>query len=273
MSIQKNIELSPFTTFGVTCVADSLVRIQSVEELVSFMEGYDGSSENLLILGGGSNILFTRPFHGLVIKNEIRGIELIEENDEHYFVRVGAGEVWHDFVMHAIAQNWAGVENLSLIPGCAGAAPMQNIGAYGVEIGDVLTAVRAYHIPSKEVRTIAAEDCELAYRESIFKHKVKGEYVIVSIDLKLNKNPEFKTSYGAIQDELKRMGVTELNIRDISTAVINIRKSKLPDPQEIGNAGSFFKNPVVNPEKLAELQKAYPDIPHRPKESVAFSRH
>jgi len=213
-----------------------------------------------LILGGGSNILLTRDIDGLVLKNEIRGVGVVHEDEEHVYVRVGAGEVWHPFVLYCLERDWAGVENLSLIPGSVGAAPMQNIGAYGVEIRDVFHELEAYVIDEQRVYTFSANDCEFGYRESIFKGKYKDRVVILSVTFRLNKKPVFHTSYGDIRNELERMGVKDLNIRAVSQAVISIRQSKLPDPAKIGNAGSFFKNPTVSKEKFEALQVEFPAI-------------
>lgn len=264
MKIQHNIQLSEMTTFGVASRASDFAIIKDVQDLMDIQDQRELADQNLLILGGGSNILFTQDFHGLVLKNEIAGIEKIKETQDHIYIRLGAGENWHHFVMEAVKNNWSGVENLSLIPGCCGAAPMQNIGAYGVEIKEFLHCVEAYHIPSKSLHRLSMEDCELGYRESIFKNKNKGEYIILYVELRLNKKPDFRISYGAIQEELEKMKISELSISAISDAVISIRKSKLPDPSEIGNAGSFFKNPIVDLNIAEKLKKVYPNIPTYP---------
>jgi len=213
-----------------------------------------------LILGGGSNILLTRDIDGLVLKNEIRGIDLVHEDEEHVYVKVGAGEVWHSFVQHCLGRDWAGVENLSLIPGSVGAAPMQNIGAYGVEIKDVFHELEAYALNEQKVYTFSCNDCEFGYRESIFKGKYKDRMIILNVTFRLNKVPVFHTSYGDIRQELEKMGVNALSILAVSEAVIHIRQSKLPDPAKLGNAGSFFKNPTVSKEKFEQLQAEFPAI-------------
>jgi UDP-N-acetylmuramate dehydrogenase len=213
-----------------------------------------------LILGGGSNILFTKNFDGLVLKNEILGIEKIREDQEHVYIKAGAGVNWHQLVVHCIDNNWAGIENLSLIPGNTGASPMQNIGAYGVELKDVFFELEAVHIREKRTVAFNLNDCEFGYRESVFKRKFKNEFVIANVTFRLNKNPLFNTSYGAIELELQAMGVKELSIRAISRAVINIRRSKLPDPVEIGNAGSFFKNPEIKEDSFKILKNDFPEI-------------
>jgi UDP-N-acetylmuramate dehydrogenase len=217
--------------------------------------------EKRLILGGGSNILFTQNVNGLVLKNEVKGIELIAEDEDYVYVKAGAGENWHQFVLHCIAHNWAGVENLSLIPGNVGASPMQNIGAYGVEIKQVVNEVEAFNIHDKKIVTFSNDDCEFGYRESVFKRKLKDEFVILNVTYKLRKQPIFNTSYGAINAELEAMGVKELSVQAISQAVINIRSSKLPDPKVIGNAGSFFKNPTITKQRFEQLKSQYASAP------------
>jgi UDP-N-acetylmuramate dehydrogenase len=207
-------------------------------------------------------MLFTQDFNGLVLRNEIKGIEQIDQDDRHIWIKAGAGENWHAFVQHCIAHNWAGLENLSLIPGSVGASPMQNIGAYGVEIKDIFHELSAYHIASGEIHTFNKEQCQFGYRESVFKRAFKNQYIIIDVTFKLNKRAEVKTSYGAIQQELEKMGVTEPTIQNVSQAVIAIRQSKLPDPKVLGNAGSFFKNPVITLDEFRPLQARYPDISH-----------
>ncbi|HTS46098.1 MAG TPA: UDP-N-acetylmuramate dehydrogenase [Puia sp.] len=258
MQIQQNISLKQFNTFGIDVNAGYFGRFTSAEELTGQMS-FD-SKLPVHILGGGSNILFTKDFVGLVLKNDIMGIELVKEDEHHVYVRVGAGENWHRFVMYCINRNWAGLENLSLIPGNVGASPMQNIGAYGVELKEVFEELEAYHIREKKVFTFSVNDCEFGYRESVFKKKWKDQFVILHVTFRLNKVPVFNTSYGALETELSRMGVKELSIQAISQAVINIRSSKLPDPAKIGNAGSFFKNPQVIKSRFLQLKKENPGI-------------
>lgn len=260
IQFQKNISITPFTTFGIQAKAKYFSQAKSLENLQEILLEKPKDVNQLLILGGGSNMLFTKDFDGLVIKNEIEGIEVIKEDVDYYFVKIGAGENWHKFVLHAIANNWAGIENLSLIPGNAGAAPMQNIGAYGVEINHVLESVSAWHIEDRELHVFTAKDCELGYRESIFKNRVKGQYIITDITLRLNKTPNLSTHYGAISSELERMKISSPTIRDVSNAVISIRESKLPNPKEIGNAGSFFKNPIISLETFAKIKENHPQM-------------
>jgi UDP-N-acetylmuramate dehydrogenase len=258
MDIKENYSLKPFNTFGIDALAKQFGEFSSLEELHALIN--IRKDNPLLVLGGGSNILFTKNFDGLILKNNLKGIELVNENDEHVFIKAGAGENWHGFVMHCIENKYAGVENLSLIPGSVGASPMQNIGAYGVEIKDVFHELEAYHIKDRGSRTFSNEECKFGYRESVFKNIFKNQFIITSVTYRLNKKPVYHTSYGAIQQELESMGVKELSIRAISQAVINIRSSKLPDWTKLGNAGSFFKNPQVGIEMYNSLKSEYPSI-------------
>ncbi|WP_268125042.1 UDP-N-acetylmuramate dehydrogenase [Roseivirga pacifica] len=254
--------LQPYNTFGLDVKAKSFAKFKSLDTL---KEGLQlAKNQPLLILGGGSNLLFTKDYDGLVLKNELKGIGVIKEDAEHFYVEAQAGENWHQFVMHCIANNWAGVENLSLIPGTVGAAPMQNIGAYGVEIIQVFDHLKAMEIATGEIHTFNKEDCQFGYRESVFKKSLKGKYVITSVCFKLKKTPDFNTSYGAIAQTLEDMGVTELSIKAVSDAVIHIRQTKLPDPKEIGNSGSFFKNPEVDKIDFEGLRAEFPSIPGYP---------
>jgi UDP-N-acetylmuramate dehydrogenase len=219
-----------------------------------------GTPPARFILGGGSNILFTKDFDGHVLKNDIRGIAKINEDDEYVYVRVGAGENWHQFVLFCIKNNWQGIENLSLIPGNVGASPMQNIGAYGVEIRELFLELNAFHVHEKSIHKFNLRDCQFGYRESVFKKNHKDQFVILDVTYRLNKTPRFNTSYGAVEKELQRMKVHDLSAAAISQAIINIRTSKLPDPAAIGNAGSFFKNPSVSKEKFAALKTEFENI-------------
>lgn len=258
MQVQENISLKPYNTFGIDARAHYFSSFHSVKELNQLTT--QNSRLGVLILGGGSNILFTKDFDGLVLKNEIDGIEKIKEDENYVYIKCGAGINWHQFVLHCIENNWAGLENLSLIPGCVGASPMQNIGAYGVEVKDVFHELTAFHLEEKGNYTFKLKDCEFGYRESIFKRKYKNQFVIIDVTYRLSKQPQFNTSYGAIEQELEKMGVKELSIQVISQAVINIRSSKLPDPKDIGNAGSFFKNPSVAKEKFSQLKQQFENI-------------
>ncbi len=260
--IQYKVSLKSLNTFGIDAIADSYALIQSTDDISQILEKH--GEKELLILGGGSNILLTKDFNGLVLKNDIQGFRIVEESEVDVVVEAGAGMNWHQFVMRCIDCNYGGLENLSLIPGNVGASPMQNIGAYGVEIKDVFTYLDAYHIKEKKSKRFYFDDCKFGYRESIFKNELKGEYLICRVAFRLSKKHTVKTSYGAIEDELESMGINHPTIKNVSQAVINIRQSKLPDPNKIGNAGSFFKNPIVSMELLEKLQNKYPDIPHYP---------
>ncbi len=264
--IQSGVSLKQYNTFGIDVKAKYFASFDSVDSLGGLLEYSErpliNSSRkiNTLTLGGGSNMLFTKDFDGLVLKNEIAGIEKIKEDDEHVFIKCGAGESWHGLVLYCIKNGWSGVENLSLIPGRVGASPMQNIGAYGVEIKDVFHQLEAYHIADKKLVSFDYDDCEFGYRESVFKKKFKNQFIITNVIFKLNKKPFFNISYGAIEQELEHMGIHELSIKAVSDAVINIRRGKLPDPAVIGNAGSFFKNPTVSAETYLRLRTDFPGI-------------
>jgi len=259
--IQENISLKPYNTFGIDAKAKAMAAFGYLEQLQETLEeAQEKDFKKQLILGGGSNILLTQDFDGLVLKNEITGIEVVGEDNEHVFVKAGAGEVWHHFVLYCLENDFAGVENLSLIPGNVGASPMQNIGAYGVEIKDVFHQLEAYHLHEKKVHLFNAEDCRFGYRESVFKNIYKNQFIILSVTFKLYKQSRFNTSYGAIQQELDKMGVKDLSIQAISQAVINIRSSKLPDWKAIGNAGSFFKNPTISNEQAQKLKERFPQL-------------
>lgn len=264
MKLLENISLKPYNTFGIDARAKYLASFSSLEELQEVLNNQSLALHNSLVLGGGSNILLTKDVDGLVLKNEIKGIDIVSEDEEYVYVKVGGGENWHQFVLYCIEKNLAGVENLSLIPGNVGASPMQNIGAYGVEIKDVFHSLEAMHIGEMKMQTFSNKDCAFGYRESVFKNKYKGQFIITSVTYRLNKKPTFNTSYGAIQQELEKMGVQELSIKVVSQAVINIRSSKLPDWTKIGNAGSFFKNPQVKNAKFHELKQMFPTIPSFP---------
>jgi UDP-N-acetylmuramate dehydrogenase len=260
MQVSKNTSLKAFNTFGVDAKAKEFIAFSSVEQLKYITKQHLVAGNPYLVLGAGSNILFTQDYNGLVLKNEILGIEVVEENDEFVFVKAGAGVNWHQFVLYCIDHDWGGVENLSLIPGTVGAAPVQNIGAYGVELKDVLHSLHAWDIKQQRLIQFSNADCAFGYRNSVFKHTHKGAMVICNVVFKLAKRHVVKIGYGAIKDELAAHGISAPTIRDVSNAVIAIRSSKLPDPNEIGNAGSFFKNPVVSKSFFEHLHKCYPAI-------------
>ncbi len=261
MQVIENISLRPYNTFHIDASTRYFSVFSTKDQLLQEATAIPAFSQSpLLVLGGGSNILFTGNFNGLVLKNEIGGIELIREDPNYVYVRAGAGENWHRFVQYCLERDWAGVENLSLIPGSVGAGPMQNIGAYGVEIKEVFYELEAFHIIDRKVFTFSLNDCEFGYRESVFKRKLRDQFIILSVTFRLNKKPVFHTGYGAIREELDRLGVRDLSIRAISRAVINIRSAKLPDPATIGNAGSFFKNPEIGATDYDRLRASFPGI-------------
>lgn len=252
------ISLKPYNTFGVESFAKELIRIHHEEELLQL----DLSKRSgCKILGGGSNILLTRDIQEAILKNEIKGIGIIEETSEYALVKIGAGEVWHDVVLWALKNNLGGIENFSLIPGSAGAAPVQNIGAYGVELKDVLHHLEGIFLSDKKKKVFSNADCRFSYRSSIFKSELKEEFFISSITLKLSKQHILHLKYGNIQEELELSGVKNPGIHDVSNAVIKIRSAKLPDPKFIGNAGSFFKNSIVSNEKYQQLKREFPQLP------------
>lgn len=267
MQLLKNISLKKYNTFAIDVSAKLFCEVSSKTVLQQMLESEIVKSEKKLILGGGSNILFTKDFDGIVIKNNIGGMEAIYENENYALIKSGSGVIWHDLVLFSIARNLGGIENLSLIPGCVGASPIQNIGAYGVELKDVFYELEAIEIISGAVKIFNAADCKFGYRDSVFKNEAKNQFVIVSVTLKLNKHPVINSSYGAIENELKKTNVDVPTVKDVSDAVIKIRKSKLPDPAAIGNAGSFFKNPEISKEKFLSLKSTYEkiaayDLPH-----------
>jgi UDP-N-acetylmuramate dehydrogenase len=268
MKPEENIDLAPFTSFGVKSTARFFSAFRNEEEMAELIHW--GERYPLWILGGGTNLLLTRDVEGLVLKNEIKGITELHEDSDYVYVRAGAGENWHQFVLYCISRNWAGLENLSLIPGNVGASPMQNIGAYGVELEEVFWDLEAWHIRDQKKVTFTKSDCGFGYRESVFKGKFKGQFVILNVTYRLRKKPRFNTRYGAIEQELEKMGVKELSIQAISEAVIRIRSSKLPDPLVTGNAGSFFKNPSVSPEKHVQLKNQFPDLVAYPNADGTF---
>lgn len=260
ISISENIPLIQLNTFHINVYCAHYTGIGSVEEFRELQQHKLYKNMKRMILGGGSNVLFRSNFDGIVIKNNITGIEKVAEDEKHIYVKSGAGENWHSFVMHCIMNDYAGLENLSLIPGNVGASPMQNIGAYGVEIKDHFHELEAIDLESGELVKFTNGECEFGYRESVFKRKYKDRFLIASVTYRLDKVPGFNTSYGAIEQELEKAGVKEISIRAISDAVIRIRSSKLPDPRVVGNAGSFFKNPEVDAATHERLKKEFPSI-------------
>jgi len=259
-TILKNISLKPFNTFGIDVNAKHFVSVKSVEELKSVLKLKDYPEK--FILGGGSNMLLTKDIESLVIHLDIKGIEIVSKTKDTVNVNIAAGENWHDFVLWCLQHDFGGVENLSLIPGYVGTAPIQNIGAYGVELKDVFIECKALHIDTQNIKKFTKEVCEFDYRNSIFKQEIKGKYVIINVTLKLStKDHKLKTSYGAITEELTKMNIKNPNIQDVSNAVIKIRESKLPNPKIIGNSGSFFKNPIISKSHFNILKINFPEIP------------
>ena len=261
MKINYNFSLKSYNTFSIEAIANGFAEFRTPEELEELIKA--AGKNQLLVLGGGSNILLLKNFKGYVLKNGVNGIDIIKEDEHHVYVKAGAGENWHNFVNFCIDRDLAGVENLSLIPGNVGASPMQNIGAYGVELKEVFHDLEAYHFKTKKIVTFTHADCQFGYRDSVFKNKYKGDYIILNVTFRLNKVPHYNTSYGAIEEELNRMG-KGVSIQTISQAVINIRTSKLPDPAKIGNAGSFFKNPAIPVKQFDQMLKDHHDVPGYP---------
>lgn len=255
----KNYDLTDKLTFKVRAACSYFISVATDNELREALNWARENGQEILFLGGGSNMLFHRDFDGLVIKIAHEGVEVVGDDGRKVEVVAGAGEVWHDFVLKTINEGWGGIENLSLIPGCVGASPMQNIGAYGVEIVDVLSWVEAISVDTGELRRFSKEECELGYRESIFKGREKGKWAIVRVAFNLERGSELKLSYGAIKEELA--GVEEWTHKEVSDAVIRIRQSKLPDPSVIGNAGSFFKNPILERSEFEKVKAAHEGVP------------
>lgn len=259
MEIIENFSLKKYNTFGIEAKAKEFTAIHSVEELKNVL--VENQSKKKFILGGGSNMLLTQDIDALVIHIDLKGKKIIREDDDFVWVESQAGENWHGFVLWTISQNFGGLENMSLIPGNVGTTPVQNIGAYGTEIKDTFVSCDAIKIDNQEIRTFTKDECNFGYRESIFKNDVKGQYIITSVVFKLTKrNHKINTSYGDITAELAKQGVTAPTLKDVSNAVIAIRQSKLPDPKELGNSGSFFKNPIISKTDFEKVQQKFPDI-------------
>lgn len=258
---QNNISLKSLNTFGIDAMAEKFAEVNSVEQLLAIVSKH----KDLFVLSGGSNILLTKNMSQPVVHLVTKGIQILndQEDADWVIVKAQAGENWHDFVLWSLSNNFGGLENLSLIPGNVGTSPMQNIGAYGVEIKDVFHELEAIEISSGKTVAFKASDCSFGYRESVFKNVLKGQYIIINVSFRLSRvNHKINDAYGAIKNQLKAHNITNPGITDISNAVIAIRKSKLPDPEEIGNSGSFFKNPVISSTHFSSLQKDYPEIPN-----------
>lgn len=266
MNFRENVSLKNYNTFGVDVSAKYFAEVSSVEELISEFASWqiptDIAKSPILFLGGGSNVLFTKDFDGLVIHLDLKGISEKTEDENHVLVTAKAGENWHQFVLHNLEKNYGGLENLSLIPGNVGTSPMQNIGAYGTEIKDIFESCKVLNLETLETEIFDLKKCSFGYRDSIFKQEGKGKYVILEVTFRLTtKNHKISVEYGAIQSELDKMNMTNPTIQDVSKAVINIRQSKLPDPKEIGNAGSFFKNPTIPFYQYDDLKQKFENIP------------
>lgn len=267
LNMKKNISLKPYNTFNIDATARYFTTIDSIVSLQAILSDKQWKTIPLFILGGGSNILFTQNVDGLVIHNQIRGIELLEENNDHVYLKIGAGENWHQTVLYCINHNYAGIENLSLIPGTVGAAPIQNIGAYGVELKNVLYEVHTIDREKNIGCVFSNADCQFGYRDSIFKNSLRNTHIVTHVILRLNKKPIFNTTYSALCDKLTGC---KLSIKAISNAVIQIRQAKLPDPAVIPNAGSFFKNPIISENIFSALQAQYPKMPYFPEGNVRY---
>ncbi|WP_113638670.1 UDP-N-acetylmuramate dehydrogenase [Nubsella zeaxanthinifaciens] len=263
MPFTTNQPLKNLNTFGISVNAKFFAEILSEKDLATVFASDIVKANKLLVLGGGSNMLFIKDYEGLVLKVGIKGIN-VEERGDDVLVTAGAGEVWDVLVKYCVAKGYAGMENLTLIPGTVGASPIQNIGAYGVEVKDIFESCTAFEIATGEIRTFTKADCEFAYRESVFKGKLKGKFIVTSVTYRLSKKPNVQTHYGAINAELEKRGISEPTIADISEVVAAIRVSKLPDPSTIGNAGSFFKNPIIDQTVFEQLVSQFPDMPHYP---------
>lgn len=261
MQIQHNFSLKKYNTFGIEAKAREFVAVHSIDELKEVL--VENTSKKKFILGGGSNMLLTQDIDALVIHVDIKGIRIAKETEDFVWIEANAGENWHEFVLWNIDHNFGGLENMSLIPGNVGTTPVQNIGAYGVEIKDSFVSCEAVSIETQESKTFDKEDCNFGYRESIFKHEAKDKYIITSVTFKLTKqNHKINTSYGDILKELEKNNISTPTIKDVSNAVIAIRQSKLPDPKELGNSGSFFKNPIISRDHFEKVKALFPDVKH-----------
>lgn len=261
MEINYNISLRNFNTFQVESIADGFVKVNTIEDLIQLPSTIKDFNKKYFILGGGSNVLFTKNYDGLIIKNELLGKRIIDENNDYVYVEFMSGEVWDEVVEFAVSNGWGGIENLSLIPGTVGAAPIQNIGAYGIELKDVLHQVKYFDLSKEKEFVLNNAQCKFRYRDSIFKHELKENAFIISVILRLNKKPTLNLSYGNVDSELKKNFHPPFSIKNVRETIISIRKRKLPDPEVLGNAGSFFKNSEVDEDFFQSLKNDYPNIP------------
>lgn len=260
MTISKHVSLLPFNTFGIDVKTDYLIEYFSVEELSAILKSELVTSSRLLHVGSGSNLLFLNDFDGVVLHSQLKSIDLLTTDEQSVYVEVGAGVAWDDFVDFAVKKGWGGVENLSLIPGETGAAAVQNIGAYGVEVQSVIDRVKTVEVESGEIREFSNAECEYGYRESIFKTMLKGKYIVTSVVFRLECVPTFTLDYQHMEDEVRKNG--DLSLANVRQTIIAIRQSKLPDPAVQGNAGSFFMNPVIPKSLFVQLQSQFPEMPH-----------
>ncbi|RNC79604.1 MAG: UDP-N-acetylmuramate dehydrogenase [Balneola sp.] len=261
ISIKEKVELAPFTTMGVSALARYFVECINEEDLLQACTFAKKNNLDVLVLGEGSNILFVKDYEGLIILNRIKGFTIVQEDNESVTLKIGAGENWHSLVIWSVEKGYSGIENLSLIPGTVGAAPIQNIGAYGVELKEVFVELEALHLETMEHTIWTKEQCKFGYRDSIFKRELKGKVIISSVTLKLSKMAVPRFEYASLKQKLEEKGIHNPGIKDVSDAVIEVRQSKLPDPNEIGNTGSFFKNPVISVFHFDELKKEHPKLP------------
>ena len=261
MQFLDHISLKKYNTFGVDAKARYFITVSDYEELMSLVKNFDPGENRHLIVGGGSNLLFTKDFDGWILRNEIKGIEVMEETEDEVFVRAGSGESWTDFVDFTVEQGWGGLENLSLIPGTVGAAPVQNIGAYGVEQENAFVGLEACNLITGKTCHFNKMECDFGYRSSIFKAAEKGKWFVLHVTYRLQKIPKLNLSYAPLRKVFEGKPTEQITVKAVSEAVKSIRRSKLPDPEELGNAGSFFKNPVVRRERFNSLQRQFPNIP------------
>lgn len=261
MFIKDNYSLKDLNTFHIDVSAKKFIELSSADEIIQYFSSIYEDFSEYFILGGGSNVLFTKDYPGTVLHIKIDGINIIEQNDDFILVEAGAGVIWDDLVSHAIDNNFGGIENLTSIPGTVGAAPIQNIGAYGIELKDVFHSLKAVEIESGSIKTFSNKDCRFEYRDSIFKNELKGKYIITSVRLKLSTNPKINTAYKPVKEKIDELGYENPGIGDIRKIISDIRISKLPDPEVLGNAGSFFKNPVISIDSYNDLQKSFESIP------------
>lgn len=264
LTIQTNVSLKKLNTFAIDSVAKEYIEIHSIGDLIELTQTYPLTQKKHMVLGGGSNLILPDIYEGLVVHNAIKGFEVLEETEDELLLKAGGGELWHDLVLKSLELNVGGLENLSLIPGTVGAGPMQNIGAYGVEIKDTFESLEAIDIKTGELKVFHLDECDFGYRISVFKKQLKGKYLIASVTHRLSKKPKLNTSYGVIESWLSDQNITDPTIRDVSQAVIAIRQSKLPDPAVIPNSGSFFKNPIISKSEFEQLQKEHGQLPHYP---------